>query len=207
MSGVERLKVKAGEMPTAAHVRALDVGIRRSAVLRGARIRRRQFPWGTHHNSSGEFGTGDSPIFQPDVSFHADGTAEVRWNGPRALIGGVAPSIDGKEIFLDDPETGFRPVLVVPPTAYGEETNECRICFKVTTWDDFTAKLVVPVFQKERGAAEPKTAYKLALFLRKRDGAPSYIEEDDRVLFCGQGMLATERRASGTFEALFFATF
>lgn len=207
LDSVEGLELRNGERVTAAHVDALDRRIARNGSRPGVRVRRVQRPWGTSFCSSAIGGVGDSPIFRPAVDFRADGTAEVRWSGPRALIGSVAPTIGKAEIFAEDAQTGLRPALVVSPTLYGKETSECLVYFKVTTWPDFTAKTVTPVALAARPAAEAYTAYKLALFLRKRDGAPSYLEEDDRVMFCGQALLAIQRRPSGKFEALFSATF
>jgi hypothetical protein len=204
---IERLELAPGAKVTGAHVAQLDRTIAQNQGLRGLRVRRRQYPWGIHHSYSGLNGGGDSPIFAPDVSFRGDGTAEVRWSGPRALIGGVAPTIEKAEIFTEDDQTGLRPVLLVDPTLYGSDTGECRIYFQVTTYDDFSAKVVTPVAMSGKPVVQAFTGYKLALFLRMRGGAPSYLEDADREMFCGQGFLAINQRAGGKFESLFWATF
>ena len=210
---IERLELKAGERVTAAHVAQLDRAVAKNAGLPGLRVRRRVYPWGTSHSFYGNGGgLASAPVFRPDVTIAAD-SAEVRWSGPRALIGGLAPVLgkDGGgqdvEIFAEDAQTGLRPALMVPRTAFDPATLACGIYFKVTTTAGFDALRVEPVARAALPGREPFTAYKLALFLRLRDGQPSYEEDKDRELFCSQGFLAVQQRPNGRFEALFWAQF
>lgn len=203
---IERLNLKAGESVTAAHVVRLDRKITQNSGLPGVRVRRRQFPWGTHYNTSGDFGLGSAPQFQPNVNFIDNGVAEVRWDGLEAMIGGVVPTIQGTKIFTEDKD-GARPALVVPRTSYSAD-GECLIYFKLTVFQSsFVPQLVEPVALKAPPLPEPYTAYKLALFLRLRDGSPSYDEQADRTLFCGQGFMAVNIKPDGKFESLWWAKF
>ena len=213
---IENLELKRGEVVTAAHVNQLDRAIVRNNSLPGLRVRRRQYPWGVSYSAYGVPGVGSSPIFQPDVTITRTG-AEVRWDGPRALIGGVTPqmpSVAGlppkftdPQIFTEDEKTGQRPALIVPLEAFSKETGECRVYFKVTVGSDFRALSAHPVALPGQPVVEAKAAHKLALFLRIRDGSPSYIEELDREMFCGQGFMAVGQKPSGKFEALWWASF
>lgn len=208
---IERLTVKTGEAATAGHLAQLDRKITQNAGLRARGVFRRQFPWGRHDNTRGEVGIGSAPQFEPDVTFEKD-VAEVRWNGPTALIGGVPPTIGddpakAPRIFDADKKTGLRPALSVDRTKYNA-MGECGIYFKVTVYpSSFVPQYVQPVALKALPPPEPYTAYKLALFLRIRDGAPSYDEADDRALFCGQGFMAVKIKPDGRFEPLWWAKF
>ncbi len=205
---IERLELRAGEKVTAAHVAALDRSISKNAGLPGVGVRRKVFPWGTTYSYHGTGGGGGSaPVFAPQVEIIDRDTAAVRWDGPRALIGGVAPTIDAKEIFETLPETGLRPALLVTRGQFGP-LGECGIYFRVTVGgDDFSARTVIPVAAPTLPSREAHQADCLALFLRLRAGIVSYEEDDDRELFSAQGFLAINRRASGIFEPLFWARF
>lgn len=207
---VERLFLKRGERVTDAHVRALDRAIAGTAKLGGIGTRRRVLPWGTITSFAGRGGGGaDAPVFRPEVSILEGGeAAEVRWSGPRALIGGIVPTIVDAEIFTEDPVTGLRPALRVE-RAQCSEAGECGIFFRVEVnrADDFRAATVTPIAAPALPPREPGIAHKLALFLRLRRDRLSYIETDDRELFSSQGFLAILRRDSGIFEPLFWATF
>jgi len=207
---IERLELKAGEEVLGWHVTLLDRAITRNNRLPGRNVRRRVYPWGTTSRYVGNDGVGSSPIFQPDVSFLSGGDVEVRWSGPRALIGGVAPTINKQEIFTDDPQTNLRPALTVSSKDFDPDTGECGIYFRVTAGSEtgYTPSLVTPIASPGLPKAAPKFGHKLALFLRMRDGQPSYNEDDDRELFCSQGFLAVQIHvASGLFESLFWGTF
>ena len=207
---LERLKLKNGQPVTAAHVMALDRQIVRNNALLGSGVRRRVFPWGTTRSYFGRGGgTGSAPVFQPEVETSKDG-AEVRWSGPRALIGGLAPVIgtDDKapEIFTEDADTGLRPAFKVTKNDFGAG-DSLGIYFKLTTDPYFNPLKVEPIASAAAPLPQPFTGFKLALFLRLRAGAITYEEADDRVLFSSQGFLAIDAAKSGRFKALFWATF
>jgi hypothetical protein len=208
---IDRLTLKHGEPVTANHLAQLDRNIARNKALRGAGVRRRQYPWGTTLSYFGQDGIGSAPVFQPDVSFDAQGTASVRWSGPTALIAGLVPTLgDGDSpptIFTPDPKTGLFPALSVPRTQYSP-LGECGIYFKVTvSQGDFVPIKVQPVAFPPATKVEAYTAYKLALFLRIRSNQPSYDEAEDREMFSSQGFLAVLQQQSGKFTPLWWATF
>jgi hypothetical protein len=118
----------------------------------------------------------------------------------------VVPTIDGKEIFAVDPETGARPFLEVPFANFAGK-DEISIFFKVTAdpLDDFRAGVVTPIALAKLPAPAPHVAHALALFLRRRGESFSYQEPDDRALFSAQGFLAVNRRQNGQFTPLFWA--
>jgi hypothetical protein len=203
---IERLELRHGEKVTAEHLNALDRAIARSRYLPGPRVRRRVWPWGTSHSYYGHGGTGSAPVFQPVVNVLDRDTAEVRWDGPRATIGGVAPTIDDVEIFEKDEATGQRPALLVQRSDFGDQA-ECGIYFRVTVGTDFRAKSVTPIAAPSLPDRAAYQADCLALFLRLRAGSITYNEEDDRELFSSQGFFAVLRRPSGIFEPLFWAKF
>lgn len=204
---IERLLLKQAQKPTDRNVRALDAALARSQKLPGLGVRQRVLPWGTITSYDGGRGGGggDAPVFRPVVSILAD-RAEIGWSGPRALIGGVVPTISDKEIMEVDPATGQRPVLKVPLAEFAD-AEEIGIFFRVTAdpADDYRARTVEPVALPRLPAPAPHLAHTLALFLRRRAGRLSYDESDDRELFCGQGFLAVNRRQNGVFTPLFWA--
>lgn len=202
---VDRLVVKTGATPTARDVRALDTAIDRTVKLPGIGVRRRVLPWGTITNYSGSrAGSGSAPIFRPAVRILKD-TAEVRWSGPRALIGGVAPAFGKIEIF-DGKEIRSRPAVMISDNEVNA-IGEVGIYFRVQVDTDFQIRTVTPIASADLPDREPYVAHKLALFLRIRRGKLSYVETDDRELFSGQGFLAVLRRTTGLFEPLFWAKF
>lgn len=202
---IERLELRQGEPVNAAHVAQLDRAIVRNTGLPGARVRRRVWPWGTAHSyHGGSGGAASSPVFQPEVALLDADSAEIRWGGPRALIGGVAPTIDDVEIFTEDAETGLRPALLVKRESF-TAAGECGVYFRVEVdaGDNFRAQKITPVALPPPPPTLPFIAHKLALHLRLRAGVVSYVEEDDRALFFALGFFAVERRASGVFEPIF----
>ena len=202
----DRLKVKRGAPVTSWFADALQKAIERTHTLSGPHTRRKITPWGTHTSVIASDGTGDSAVFRPAVKVK-NGLAEVRWSGPRALIGGVAPTIGGKEIFtpLGD---GQRPALYVSAKDFGP-LGECGIYFRCTAdpADDFRLVTVTPVAAPSLPPHEARVAHKLALFLRLRHNRITYVEDADRELFCSQGFLAILTREGGSFEPLFWAKF
>ncbi len=203
---IERLELRNGEPVNAAHVVALDRAITKNASLPGVHVRRRVFPWGTCHSyhASGSGGLASAPAFEPDVTIVDSQTAEVRWNGPRALINGVAPRIDGHEIFTEDEETGARPALTVGRDAFNA-AGECGVYFRCEVDpQNFGIFKITPVALPPPPATEKLVAHKLALHLRLRAGAMSYDEDDDRELFSSLGFYAVSRRATGVFTALWW---
>lgn len=206
---IERLELRQGETVTAAHINALDRAIARSAGRAGVGVRRRVYPFGTSYSYRGSGGGGSAPVFEPAVTLLDADTAEVRWDGPRALIGGVAPTIGEVEIFEEDPVTGLRPALTVTRDSFNA-IGECGIYFRVTAdpGDGYRAKTVTPIASPGMPPAEKYLGYCLALFLRLRAGTISYEEDDDRELFSSQGFLAIRvREATGIFQSLFWSRF
>jgi len=203
---IERLQLRHGEKVTAAHVNQLDKAIARNTALYGAGVRRRVFPWGTSRRFYARSGIGSAPQFQPNVTFLDKGVAEVRWDGPESMIGGVVPTINGAKIFTPG-QDGTLPALTVPRTSYSDQ-GECLIYFKLTVFQSsFEPSKVEPVALPAPPLLEPYTGYKLALFLRLRDGNPSYDEQADRSIFCGQGFMAVNIKPDGRFESLWWAKF
>lgn len=200
---VERLFLRNGEQPTPSHLARLEALTAQNTQLRSASVRRRILPWGTHTHFSGQGGRGTAPVFAPDVTITGS-TALVRWSGPRALIGGVAPKIKDREIFADDPATGLRPALEVTEKDFNE-LGECSVFFRVEVDEDFRAKTVEPIASPKLPLPSPHNGYCLALFLRMRGGAMDYDEDTDRQLFTAQGFFAATRRPNGVFESLFWA--
>ena len=203
----DRLELRTGEPVTAAHINQLDRTIERSRSLRGAHVRRREWPWGTSHSYHGSGGgSASTPIFEPRVALLDRDTAEVRWDGPRALINGIAPTIGKREIFDEDPETGERPALVVKRESFSA-LGECGIYFRCEVEPlNFGVVKVTPVALPPPPPTEKLVAHKLALFLRLRGGVVSYEEADDRALFSNLGFFAVLRHPNGTFAPLFFMT-
>jgi hypothetical protein len=208
-SGIERLTIRHGETPTARHLRQLDAAIARCARLGGRGVAQRVWPWGTSSvfRGSGGGGAGSAPVFEPAVSILSADVAEVRWEGPRALIGGVAPVLEGSEIFTEDLDTGLRPAITVTREQFSAE-GECGIYFRATLdHSEFRVLSVTPFASPVLPVRAPWEACKLALFLRVRNGAITYAEEDDRELFSSQGFFAVQRRTSGLCEPLWWAMF
>ena len=200
----DRLELPAGTMVTAEHVNLLDRAISRANQLPGVRVRRHIWPWGTSHSYHGGGGGASAPAFEPAVAILDADSAEVRWDGPRALINGVAPTIGELEIFDEDPDTGERPVLRVNRADFGA-TGECGIYFRCEVDAlNFEIAKITPVALPPPPPPEKLVAHKLALFLRLRGGSVSYNEEDDRELFSSLGFFAVQRRASGVFSPLFW---
>jgi hypothetical protein len=203
---IDRLELRHGEKVTAEHINALDRAIARHRGVPGVRVRRHIWPWGTSYSYHGTGGSGSAPVFQPVVNVLDRDTVEVRWDGPRTLIGGVAPTIDDVEIFETDERTGQRPALLVTRGDFGEQ-GECGIYLRVTVDADFRAKIVTPIAAPTLPDRAAYQADCLALFLRLRGGSITYNEEDDRELFSAQGFFAVLRRPTGIFEPLFWAKF
>lgn len=204
----DRLFIRQGAVVTDAHLRALDAAIARATPRPSAGTRLTITPDGYHRSYSGAPGGASSPVFRPAVSL-VNGGALVRWSGPRALIGGVVPTIGDVEIFATDPATKARPHLEVTAADVNEH-GECGIYFRVEVdrADDFRVRAVLPVASAQLPPPkEPGIAYCLALFLRTRGGRLTYVEDDDRELFSNQGFFAANRRTDGTFEPLFWARF
>ncbi|MEQ1862648.1 MAG: hypothetical protein ABMA13_22235 [Chthoniobacteraceae bacterium] len=201
---IERLTLKAGEKITTAHLHQLDSAIARQTPLRGLGVRTRRLPWGTIRNYQASHpGAASAPVFRPQVTTGAQ-IAEIRWSGPRGLIGGLAPTKGGVEIF--DDRKGNRPSIVISKAEFGDG-DQCGIWFRVVTDEKFKVRLVEPFAAPSLPAVKPFIAYKLALFLRLRGGRITYSEAEDRELFCSQGFLAINRGEHGIFDPLFWAIF
>ena len=100
----DRFIVKRGAPVSPWFADALQRAIERSRSLAGPHTRRKVTPWGTHTSVIAADGDGAIDVFRPSVKITGD-SAEVRWTGPRALIGGVAPTINDKEITSIDETT------------------------------------------------------------------------------------------------------
>lgn len=196
---IERLLVRHGEKLTIKLLQGLDALIARNTPLRGLNTRVRILPWGTIRSSTATGGrTLSAPLFRPAVRV-GPAAAFVQWTGPRALIGGVAPTIEGVEIFTE--RDGRRPGIFVARSDF--ENGEVGIYFRVTVdpADDFRVRRVEPVAHAKLPPPQPFIAHKLALFLRIRGNAISYKEDDDRALHCGVTFLAVNPRPDGRFAA------
>lgn len=200
---LDNLRVKQGETVTPQHVNALADAVERSRRLPSPNTRRKEFPWGTHVTSTTRGGASSHPVFRPAVSI-ANGEARVSWTGPRALIGGVAPTIEKIEIFANDPATRKKPFLTVRKESFSE-IGECGIYFRISApaAAAYRAVTVTPIASPTLPVTEPFFAHKLALFLRIRRGKISYVEEEDRELFSSIAFTAALVTPAGRFEPIF----
>ncbi len=196
-TSVERLLLKRGEQPTAAHLNALNAHIAQQQSLGGRGVRTRTFPWGTHTHytggGSGGAGSALSEVFRPSIGGNRQTGYTVSWE--RGLIEGVEPTIEAVPI-SGDKETKRMPSYTVLPTAFGE-LGEAHIYFRLQLTTDYGIEKIEPIALPETPKAKKFTAYKLALILFE-DGTHW------RALNFNQGHLATNR-LGGLANHIFWA--
>ncbi len=193
-ASVERLLLKRGEQPTAAHLNSLSAAVAQQQPLGGANVRRRSLPWGTHEHYSGGSGVGGtSSIFRPSIGGNQRDGFTVSWE--RGLIGGVEPTINNVPI-SGARASGSVPIYLVPATAFSA-LGEALIFFRLQFASDFTIEKIEPFAAPEPPRSEDYAAHKLALILFA-DGSPW------RALQFNQGHLAINRHG-GKAQHIFWA--
>ncbi len=193
-ASVERLLLKTGEQPTAAHLNALNAIIAQQQQLGGRNVRRRIYPWGTHTHYTGSGGSAESsPIFGPSIGGSKSAGYTVTWE--RGLIEGVEPTIEGVPI-SGDKDTKKVPSFLVPPEAFGD-TGEALIYFRLVLTTEYTVEKIEPFAARETPKSQDYVADKLALLLFE-DGSHW------QALQFNQGHLAINRHG-GRAQHIFWA--
>jgi len=199
----QRLLVRPGMEVTADLWNELVTLVDQIGRPRGGGARRRHLPSGVITSiDSGPRGAAKIDHAFKATLTEAEGVVKIQFG--RGFIGGREPTIEGKPISEDDPETGERPSLAVRPDQFapiGAERFQSIVYFRVTLNRDWTIVSVIPEALKAPPEKAPWTAWKLIGFLLRdgQDGPASFRQ----MLVFNQAFAATQRRENGFFRPWF----